>query len=202
MSISSSATGLRPGVCTSTTRPTTPYTGMTIFETDTGYLRVWDGSAWDYLSKSQDGTTNLPISDIGRTWLSWTPTWTAVTTDPAIGNGTLSGRYLKIGQLVIAEMLLIPGSTTTFGSGRWRFTFPVNASDGYLSGYGFRSLGFGRIYDTSAGATYTALPLFFAGETSRFSLVVSGSAGQVNSTTPMTWASTDEITIQIMYEVA
>jgi len=59
MSISSSATGLRPGVCTSTTRPTSPYTGMTIYETDTGYLRVWDGSAWDYLSQKQDNTVGL-----------------------------------------------------------------------------------------------------------------------------------------------
>ena len=57
MSISSKATGLRPGICTSTTRPTSPYTGFIIYETDTGYLRVWDGSAWDYLSQKQDGST-------------------------------------------------------------------------------------------------------------------------------------------------
>lgn len=59
MAISSNATGLRPGVVTSTTRPTTPYTGQIIYETDTGYLRVWDGSAWDYLSQSQDGNSYL-----------------------------------------------------------------------------------------------------------------------------------------------
>lgn len=59
MAISSNATGLRPGVCTSTTRPTTPYTGQIIYETDTGYLRVWDGSAWDYLSQSQNDTVGL-----------------------------------------------------------------------------------------------------------------------------------------------
>lgn len=59
MAISSSATGLRPGVVTSTTRPTNPYTGQIIYETDTGYLRVWDGSAWDYLSKKQDDTVGL-----------------------------------------------------------------------------------------------------------------------------------------------
>lgn len=59
MSISSKATGLRPGICTSTTRPTSPYTGFIIYETDTGYLRVWDGSAWDYLSQKQDNTVGL-----------------------------------------------------------------------------------------------------------------------------------------------
>ncbi len=59
MAISSNATGLRPGVCTSTTRPTNPYTGQIIYETNTGYLRVWDGSAWDYLSQKQDDTVGL-----------------------------------------------------------------------------------------------------------------------------------------------
>ena len=48
------AAGVKPGVCTSTTRPTTPYNGQVIYETDTGYLRVWDGSAWDYLSIATD----------------------------------------------------------------------------------------------------------------------------------------------------
>ena len=38
--------GLQNGVCTSETRPTTPYTGQLIYETDTGLLRVWNGSAW------------------------------------------------------------------------------------------------------------------------------------------------------------
>ena len=59
MTISNTASALRPGVCTSATRPTTPYTGQIIYETDTGYLRVWDGSAWDYLSQKQDDTVGL-----------------------------------------------------------------------------------------------------------------------------------------------
>lgn len=52
--------GLRPGVCTSTTRPTNPYNGQIVYETDTGYLRVWDGAAWDYLSAKQNTTEGLP----------------------------------------------------------------------------------------------------------------------------------------------
>lgn len=59
MTVSNAASGLRPGVCQSGTRPTNPYTGQIIYETDTGYLRVWDGSAWDYLSQSQDGNSYL-----------------------------------------------------------------------------------------------------------------------------------------------
>jgi hypothetical protein len=46
MAISSNPTGLRPGVCTSTTRPTAPYEGQHIYETDTDLEYVWNGSAW------------------------------------------------------------------------------------------------------------------------------------------------------------
>ena len=48
MSVSASTRGLRPGVCLSTNRPTTPYTGMMIFETDTNKLGVWNGSEWKF----------------------------------------------------------------------------------------------------------------------------------------------------------
>lgn len=53
MAISSSASGLRPGVCTSTTRPTNPYTGQIIFQTDTGTMHNWDGAAWQFLAPTQ-----------------------------------------------------------------------------------------------------------------------------------------------------
>jgi hypothetical protein len=47
-SVLGASTVIRPGVCTSTTRPTVPYTGQLIFETDTSRLAVWTGSAWQY----------------------------------------------------------------------------------------------------------------------------------------------------------
>ena len=36
----------KPGVCTSSTRPATPYEGQMIYETDTDKVLVWNGSAW------------------------------------------------------------------------------------------------------------------------------------------------------------
>lgn len=50
MAISNNSTGLRPGVCTSTTRPTAPYEGQTIYETDTDLTYIWGGSAWQQVS--------------------------------------------------------------------------------------------------------------------------------------------------------
>jgi len=37
---------IQPGVCTSSTRPASPYEGQCIYETDTDKLLVYNGSAW------------------------------------------------------------------------------------------------------------------------------------------------------------
>lgn len=68
MTISATTQGLKPGICTSTTRPVTPFTGMIIYETDTLLAKVWTGSAWvDYpagkantASPTFTGTVVLP----------------------------------------------------------------------------------------------------------------------------------------------
>lgn len=36
--------------CTSTTRPSQPFVGQHIFETDTGYFRAWNGTRWALIS--------------------------------------------------------------------------------------------------------------------------------------------------------
>ena len=46
MPISNLSNGLRTGVCTSTNRPTTPYEGQHIYETDTDLVYLWNGTAW------------------------------------------------------------------------------------------------------------------------------------------------------------
>ncbi len=45
-SVIGSSSIMQPGVCTSTTRPASPYDGQMIYETDTDKTLVWNGSAW------------------------------------------------------------------------------------------------------------------------------------------------------------
>jgi len=52
MAINSLSTGWRPGVCTSGTRPTAPYEGQFIYETDTDMLAIWNGTAWRYIAST------------------------------------------------------------------------------------------------------------------------------------------------------
>ena len=65
-------------------------------------------------------------------WTTYTPTWTA-STNPAIGNGSLLGRYLKIGRMVFVEINVIAGSTTTFGSGSYNWALPFTAANAGVS---------------------------------------------------------------------
>lgn len=52
MAISNSASGFRPGVCTSTTRPQAPFNGQVIYETNTGQTLVWQGTEWIMLTSA------------------------------------------------------------------------------------------------------------------------------------------------------
>ena len=60
MPISNLSNGLRTGVCTSTNRPTTPYEGQVIYETDTDMVAIWNGTAW-----MNNGNAGYKVGDTG-----------------------------------------------------------------------------------------------------------------------------------------
>lgn len=128
----------------------------------------------------------------GRTWQTYAVAWTAVTTNPSIGNGTLEGRYMQYGKLVVCEIGFAAGSTTNFGSGSWRFSVPLAATsqtyrrwpctilgrDGTVNYGGIGFLSSGIIIPASADGTGT----------------------QWSSAAPFAWASGDEFHLQLTYE--
>jgi hypothetical protein len=61
--------------------------------------------------------------------VSYTPTWAGSGSNPSLGNGTLVGRYQKIGRMVTLHINLIPGSTTTYGSGNYTWALPFPAAN-------------------------------------------------------------------------
>lgn len=118
VTISNQAAGLRPGVCTSSTRPVTPYDGQVIYETDTDRCLVWNNSAWVQLST---GTVNPPamesitptsVSGTGVSLSGSTVIFTAATT--AFINGIFTAQY--------RNYCCIWDTTTNTGGGllRWR----------------------------------------------------------------------------------
>ena len=90
MAISNNSTGLRPGVCTSTTRPTAPYEGQTIFETDTNKLLVWDGTAWVI-------PANMPWGIVALTPVTATDTFTTEEIEITSSTFTaVASRYYRV----------------------------------------------------------------------------------------------------------
>lgn len=52
----------KPGVCTSSTRPASPYEGQVIYQTDNDQLLVYNGSAWVCLTPQSD-TQNASVNN-------------------------------------------------------------------------------------------------------------------------------------------
>jgi len=130
-------------------------------------------------------------------WSTYTPTWGATGTAPAIGNGSLNGRYLKFGRIVHFEVTMITGSTTTYGTGSWTISLPVTSANKSTT-----SLAMVRIFDNSAGANYVGAGQIGANDTAVRFFAQSGSTGNISSTVPFTWAASDESRLTATYEAA
>lgn len=140
------------------------------------------------------------MNSIGAPWETFTPTWRALTTNPSLGNGTLAGRYTQIQKLVHAQVALVMGSTTTFGSGIYTFDLPIVSTTPF---YNFAALGTGTIFDVSASNAYVISANYQNGATGYVTLRFTGAAnGDVKNTAPFTFATGDIITFDITYQAA
>ncbi|MBD0707400.1 MULTISPECIES: hypothetical protein [unclassified Streptomyces] len=137
--------------------------------------------------------------DMLAAWTAYTPAWTAVTTNPNLGNGTLTGRYKKTGRLVHVQIDLTMGSTTTYGTGAWSLTLPVTAAAAAGSRIGSaQALGGASRYQgqivISPGAGGTAAFFPASATVSNLSSVAGG--------VPFAWAAGNELRITGTYEAA
>ena len=57
----------KPGVCTSSTRPATPYEGQQIYETDTDKVLVYNGSAWKQVPTAATAGAVLQVVSTTKT---------------------------------------------------------------------------------------------------------------------------------------
>lgn len=121
----------------------------------------------------------------------FTPTWTGTGSNPVIGNGTLAGSYFQIGKLVIFEIEVLMGSTTTFGSGTYEFALPVPAAN--VRG----AMACGML--DSGTSFYTATAILHSTTVLRVNIT---SGAQVGATAPFTFAPNDYIKISGSYIAA
>jgi hypothetical protein len=139
------------------------------------------------------------FNEIFAAWSSYTPVWSALGTAPAIGNGTMAGRYMKVGRTCHMAIKLTPGSTTTYGTGNYLWTLPFPAA--------------------LAGVDYTGAAWLNTGADSWAGAVVTNSTGLLCNpvfpstatnvrTAPMSrlipgaFANTDILRMQLTYQTA
>lgn len=98
------------------------------------------GSASNALEAAETFTLSQLPWGTSTFWTPYTPTWTASVSDPAIGNGSIVGRYQMVGPKTCAARFSVTGgSTTSIGSGNYLFGLPVstNPTNGDQVGTGF-----------------------------------------------------------------
>lgn len=96
------------------------------------WQRLPASTAGAYLRMTAGGLPDWDADPRIGYWTAYTPVWTAQTSDPALGNGTLEGRYMRFGKTIFFRVVLTIGSTTTVGSNFWKFTLPFTAKDRYF----------------------------------------------------------------------
>ena len=120
---------IQPGVCTSSTRPTSPFEGQVIYETDTDRTLVWSGSAW----VGTGSLAGLQIDGSGRVTTPLRPAfryngWTIDASGMQGGTAPIAGLYWFAGSVLIQE-----------SAGRAELYFRKNGT-GTFDGYSFYAM--------------------------------------------------------------
>jgi hypothetical protein len=167
-------------ICTSTTRPASPFEGQTIYETDTDLSLTWSGSAW------------VQTGSIGA-WTTFSPTLTqsvTVTKTDSYCKWTRYGRTIHATTFVSATASGTTANPVTL-------SLPVTAA----APLGTR-IGSCHIYDASTGVRYTGMAELRSGGSS-VGFVGDWSAGDAWGSIPnLPVGSTDQIGYSVTYEAA
>jgi len=140
-----------------------------------------------------NSTDFVLASGLGE-WVTYTPTWTAYTGTPSLGNGTLTGRYCKVGKMVIATVSLTFGSTTSAaGTSTWYIGLPIMPA-----GIGH---GVWEAYESGV-KYYTGILQVSTGTTTIVGFYASDGQGYLSETRPHTWKANDQLTFTAIYQVA
>ncbi|MEO3976295.1 hypothetical protein [Streptomyces sp. CAU 1734] len=131
-------------------------------------------------------------------WTPYTPSWTAATTNPAIGNAARTGRYRLEERTCHISILIIPGNTTTFGAGTYLFGVPFPAAADTVE-----YLGTARL---TAGSTYIGQTVLQPGATvlnATFPATATpATAANMAPTAPATFASGHSLRLSLTYQTA
>jgi len=135
-------------------------------------------------------------------WATYVPAFTGSVTNPAIGNGTVSGRYMNVGATIFGEIRITAGTTGfTRGEGIYRIGLPAA---GIVEN--FQPVGQVVMRDEGPGTNYFGTAIFNNNADDVIELYMHSQVAQfdegvaVTHTTPFLFSANDKILIQFTYE--
>jgi hypothetical protein len=140
-----------------------------------------------------------PVTD----WQSYTPVWTAASTNPVLNNGTIAGKWRRVGDSVEIAVELQAGSTTTYGSGApYYISIPpgLTVADSSRLGTQNATVGIAHIRDGGING-YTVTVTSSPGASTVY-LFVDNTDGSWNTTSPFTFGNSDSMRLRATVPVA
>lgn len=129
-------------------------------------------------------------------WTTYSPTWTATGGTPTVGDGTLDGRYILVGNLMHFRLVLVWGSTSAAaGTTLWTFTLP-----GGTSFAGPENQMAATAYDSSVNGV--AMGYAYSNTTTSFQAIFTGTGQRLGLSLPFSWATGDRFQVTGTIEVS
>lgn len=111
---------------------------------------------------------------------SYSPTWTSSGTQPVLGNGSLTGMFTCLGNILSVRISFTIGTTTSLGTGNYEWSYPIGVTTSLLG---------------TAVVEKISPPTFRTGiampNPSLRIVIINADGALWGSTTPIAWASGD-----------
>jgi hypothetical protein len=160
---------------------TAPIEGMVVHINDLNTLSVYSGTAWAGTGPMHGAMT------------AYTPGLAGV----ALGNGTITGRYSKVGRHIFFKTKLTFGSTTAV-TAQFSIGLPTTAETTYNT----EGTMWGFAYDSSAAARYTVAGSAASTSSLNVFYASTGAWAATSATVPFTWGTNDILFIAGTFEEA
>ena len=135
-------------------------------------------------------------------WTTYTPSLYGSITNPNLGNGSITGRYMNVGATIFGEIRIIAG-TSGFSRGSGTYTVSLPAA-GISENY--QPVGQVVMRDEGPGVTYFGTAIFNSNVNNRIELYIHSQVATfdegvaVTESTPFLYSANDKILIQFTYE--
>ena len=135
-------------------------------------------------------------------WTTYTPILTGGTTNPVIGNGSISGRYMSTGATIFGEIRIIAG-TSGFSRGLGVYKVSLPTAGVYEN---YQPVGQVVMRDEGPGITYFGTAIFNNNNANVVELFMHSQVATfdegvaVTESTPFLFSANDKILIQFTYE--